>query len=104
MPREFSVYDEIYQAKDFSRDRVRVLMRMDESKLDMTKKGIKRADKDFAVTWIRNYGKGRVFYSSLGHTDESWNRPDVQKMWLEAVKWSMKLIEVDATPRPRPAQ
>jgi hypothetical protein len=103
-PREFSVYDEIYQAKDFSRDRVRVLMRMDESRLDMTKKGIKRPDKDFAVSWIRNFGKGRVFYSSLGHTEESWNRPDVQKMWLEAVKWTMKLTEGDATPRPRPAQ
>ena len=56
-----------------------------------------------AVTWIRNYGKGRVFYSSLGHTEESWNRPDVQKMWLEAVKWSMKLTDGTAQPRPRPA-
>lgn len=104
MPREFSVYDEIYQARDFSRERVRVLMRMDETKLDMTKKGIKRADKDFAVTWVRQYGNGRVFYSSLGHTEESWNRPDVQKMWLEAVKWTMKLTDGDATPRPRPAK
>jgi len=103
MPKEFTVYDEIYQAKDFSRDRVRVLMRMDESKLDMTKKGIKRPDKDWAVSWIRTYGNGRVFYSSLGRTEESWNRPDVQKMWLEAVKWTMKFTEGDATPRPRPA-
>jgi len=102
-PREITVYDEIYQARNFSRAKSRVLMRLDESKLDMTKKGIKREDKDFAVTWIHNYGKGRVFYSTLGHTEESWNRSDVQKMWLEAVKWCMGLTQAGATPRPRPA-
>jgi type 1 glutamine amidotransferase len=69
----------------------------------MTKKGIKRADKDWAVTWLRNYGKGRVFYSSFGHTEEAWNRPDVQKMYLEAIKWAMSLVQADATPRPRTA-
>jgi type 1 glutamine amidotransferase len=102
-PRTLTVFDEIYQVRDFSRDRVRVLMRMDESKLDMSVKGIKRADKDFAVTWVRNYGKGRVFYSSFGHVEETWDRPDIQKMWLEGIKWAMRLTEGDATPRPRPA-
>jgi type 1 glutamine amidotransferase len=103
-PREITVLDEIYQVRDFSRSKVRVLMRLDETKLDMTKKNIKREDKDFAVTWIRNYGKGRVFYSSLGHTFEAWDRPDVQKMYLEAVKWAMGLTQADATPRPRPKE
>jgi type 1 glutamine amidotransferase len=101
-PAEFVIYDEIYQAKDFSRDNVRVLMRMDASKLDMTKKGINRTDGDFAVTWVKEAGKGRMFYSSFGHTDEAWERPDVQKMWLEAIKWAMKLTDGDAKPRPRP--
>ncbi|HPT25019.1 MAG TPA: ThuA domain-containing protein [Bryobacteraceae bacterium] len=101
-PREFAVLDEIYQAKDYSREKCRVLLRMDENKLDMTKKGIKRADKDFAIAWVKEYGKGRVFYSTLGHTEESWNDPNVQKMWLEAVKWAMKLTDGTAQPRPRP--
>ncbi|MBI5280371.1 MAG: ThuA domain-containing protein [Candidatus Solibacter usitatus] len=102
--KEMVVLDEIYQAKEFSREKCRVLMRLDESKLDLTKKGIKRTDKDWAVSWIKSYGKGRVFYSTLGHTPESWDRPDVQQMWLEAVKWTMGLTQADATPRPRPAQ
>ncbi|MCS7027083.1 MAG: ThuA domain-containing protein [Bryobacteraceae bacterium] len=101
-PPTFTVHDEIYQIKEFSRDRVRVLMRLDESKLDLQRKGVKRTDGDFAVTWVRNYGKGRVFYSSLGHREDSWDRKDIQTMWLEAVKWAMGLTEGDATPRPRP--
>jgi hypothetical protein len=103
-PESITVVDEIYQVRNFSRDKSRVLMRLDENKLDLTKKGIKRADKDWAVTWIHRYGKGRVFYSTLGHTEESWANPGVQKMWLEAVKWCMGLTEADATPRPRPTR
>lgn len=102
--KNFVSYDEIYQAKNYSRDQVRVLMRLDESKLDLTSKNVRRADKDFAVAWVKNYGNGRVFYSTFGHTFESWDRPDMQKMWLEAVKWCMKLTEGDATPRPRPSE
>jgi type 1 glutamine amidotransferase len=100
-PKSFEITDEIYQFKNFSRDRVRVLMSIDTSSVDLTKKNVHRTDKDFAVTWVRNYGKGRVFYSSLGHREEVWNRPDVQKMWLEAVKWAMGITQGDATPRPQ---
>ena len=103
-PREFTTHDEIYQVKNFSRDRVRVLARLDENKLDFNNNPrIHRTDKDFAVAWARDYGKGRVFYSTFGHTDESWDDPRMQTMWLEAIKWGMGLTKADATPRPRPA-
>lgn len=101
-PKAFSVHDEIYQVKNFSRDRVRVLLSLDASKLDLANKNVRRTDKDFAVAWIRNYGKGRVFYSTFGHREDAWDRPDVQKMYLEAVKWGMGLTQADATPRPKP--
>ena len=99
--RSIVVNDEIYQAKDWSRDKVRVLMRMDESQLDLTKKGIKRADKDWAVTWIKSYGKGRVFYSTLGHTYEAWDDKGVATMYLEGIKWALGLTEADTTSQPR---
>jgi uncharacterized protein len=102
-PPTFEVTDEIYQFKNYSRDRVRVLMSLDPNSVDLTKKGVNRTDKDFAVTWVRNFGKGRVFYSSLGHEDQVWDRPDIQKMWVEAVKWAMGMTQADATPRPKPA-
>jgi uncharacterized protein len=102
-PHEFVTFDEIYQVRNFSRDRVRVLARLDESKLDLKNSRVHRTDKDFAVAWARNYGKGRVFYSTFGHTDESWDNPRMQTMWLEAIKWGMGLTKADATPRPRPS-
>jgi hypothetical protein len=103
-PLAFQTWDEIYQPKDFSRDKVRVLARLDENKIDLKNPRVHRTDKDFPVAWMKNYGKGRVFYSTFGHTPESWDRPDMQKMWLEATKWCLGLIEADATPRPRPAK
>jgi type 1 glutamine amidotransferase len=103
-PPEFRILDEIYQVKEFSRDRVRVLMSLDAEKIDLGNKNVKRADRDFAVAWVRNYGEGRVFYSTFGHREDSWNRPDVQKMWLEAIKWAMGITEGSAAPRPKPAR
>lgn len=98
-PKTFTARDEIYQVKNYSRDRVRVLARLDAGKLDLNNPRVHRTDKDFAVAWARNYGKGRVFYSTFGHTDESWDDPKMQSMWLEAIKWAMGMTNADATPR-----
>jgi hypothetical protein len=89
-PPSFTITDEIYQFKNWSRDRIKVLMSLDNRSVDLTKKGVKRPDKDFGVAWYREYGKGRVFYCSLGHRESVWDRPDIQKMWLEAIRWALK--------------
>jgi type 1 glutamine amidotransferase len=99
LPRAFTLKDEIYQIKDFSRERVRVLMRLDADRVDLTRKGIHRQDRDFAVIWAREYGKGRVLYNGLGHTREGWDRPEIQQMWQEMVEWAMGMRPGDARPR-----
>jgi type 1 glutamine amidotransferase len=99
-PPSFVLHDEVYQIKDYSRDKVRVLMRLDPTKLDLKSKNVHRTDGDFAVTWAKACGKGRVFYSSLGHVSENWDDPSLQKMYAEAIKWALGLIPADATPRP----
>jgi type 1 glutamine amidotransferase len=104
LPRNFTLKDEIYQIKDFSRENVRVLLKLDVSKLDLSKRGVRRNENDFPVIWAREYGKGRVLYNGLGHTEDAWNRPEIQMMWLEMVQWSMGMIPGDATPRPAPAE
>ena len=98
----FELQDEIYQIKDFPPKNVRVLLRLDADKLELTRKGVKRTDRDFAVIWARNYGKGRVLYNGLGHVQAVWDRPEFQKMWLEMIEWSIGLIPGDATPRLEP--
>jgi type 1 glutamine amidotransferase len=99
-PRSFVLRDEIYQLKDYSRDKVRVLMRLDPSKLDLKNKNVHRTDGDFAVAWAKSYGKGRVYYSSLGHVPENWDNPAMQRMYTEAIKWALGLVDADTTPRP----
>jgi hypothetical protein len=37
------------------------------------------------------YGKGRVFYSALGHDAKTWDNPDVYHMYYEALKWALRL-------------
>jgi type 1 glutamine amidotransferase len=46
------------------------------------------------------YGKGRVYYNSLGHDVTAWDIPAVQKMYFEAIKWALGLT--DATIQPHP--
>lgn len=98
-PRAFTLTDEIYQIKGYSRENRRVLMRLDPAKLDLSNPKVHRTDKDFAVTWAKMYGKGRVFYSTLGHVEANWDKPEMQKMFLEAIKWAMRLTDADVTPR-----
>ena len=103
-PKEFRKLDEIYMAKSWSRDKVNVLMRMDETKLDYSNLRQKpREDRDFAIAWSKMYGKGRVFYSTLGHSAESMIDPDIQKMYYEAIKWVLGLIEGSTESHPKPA-
>jgi type 1 glutamine amidotransferase len=94
-PASFQITDEIYQVRNFSRERHHVLMSLDLSKMDMSAKGVKH--KDIPIAWMAEYGKGRVFYSGLGHRPEVWDRPDIRKMWVEAVKWAMGIA---AAPQP----
>ena len=98
---QLTVNDEIYQLTNYSRDKVRVLMSLDTSSVDMTKKDVHRTDGDFAIAWARTYGKGRVFNCSLGHEQAVYDRPDIQKMYVEAVKWAMGMTDADVTPRPK---
>jgi type 1 glutamine amidotransferase len=96
----WEVVDEIYQARDWSREKVRVLLRLDPKSVDITKGG--REDQDYALAWCRNYGKGRVIYTALGHPEELWRDEKFQEHLLGAILWAMGVLPGDATPRPKP--
>ena len=83
----FRLSDEIYQFRDFSRDRVHVLLSLDTSSVDLAAPGVAREDGDFPLAWCRDYGKGRVFYTALGHPDETWLDERFQTLVLNALRW-----------------
>jgi uncharacterized protein len=83
----FEIDDEIYQFKEWSRSNVHVLMKLDTTSVDMTKKGVKRTDNDFATAWTRTQGKGRVFYTALGHRPEVWDDARFQTHLVEGIRW-----------------
>jgi hypothetical protein len=101
-PAQFHKWDEIYQPKDWSRSDVDVLLSLDPTQLDYSASNVHRADHDFAVAWTKHYGKGRVFYSSLGHTPESWKDPDIRTMYFEAIKWALGMTDADTVTHPMP--
>jgi hypothetical protein len=90
LPASFVVNDEHYQLKGFSRSSMHVLARLDASKLDLKAPLVHRKDADFPVAYTKTYGKGRVFYSTLGHSRESWDLLWLQRMYFEALKWAME--------------
>jgi uncharacterized protein len=82
--------EEIYQLKDpYDSKAVSMLLRLDTEKTDMTRQGIKRTDGDFGIAWARNWDKGRVFYSSLGHNHEIYWHPKVVRHYLAGIQWAM---------------
>jgi uncharacterized protein len=98
-PPTFTFNDEFYQSKDFSRGQSRVLLRLDVSRMPPNP-GLRTTD--IPLAWAKMYGKGRVFYSSLGHAASTWDNRDVAQMYFEAIRWSLGLVDGDATPRPLP--
>ena len=90
LPARFVVNDEHYQLKDFARDKLNVLARLDPTTLDLKAPLVHRTDGDFPAAFTKTYGKGRVFYSTLGHSRELWDTAWMQTMYFEALKWVME--------------
>jgi type 1 glutamine amidotransferase len=98
----FMVTDEIYQVTaPYSRDHLRVLLSLDPVRTRTTpeqKKNIHRQDMDFAMTWIKSYGQGRVFYCAFGHQHELFWNPIVLQHNLDGIQFALGDLKADTTP------
>ncbi len=83
----FRITDEIYQFKNFDRSRVHVLLSLDPTSVDVALGG--RADGDYALAWCRELGRGRVFYTALGHRPEVWEDPRFLEHLLGGIAWAI---------------
>jgi len=103
--RAFEVAEEIYQLQETSlRDRLHVLLSVDTEKSDMSPPRrflkVRAADKDFPVSWVKPHGRGRVFYTSLGHSaDIFWNAKLLDHI-LAGVQYALGDLRADNTPSP----
>ncbi len=98
---KFKRGEEIYQHSSpfYDRSKLHILISLDLSDpVTAGRKGQKRADKDFAVSWIRRYGKGRVFYTSFAHDQRAWNAPDTRAHIFAGLAYTLGTLKADDTP------
>ena len=85
--KPFTIKDEIYISREpYSRKKVRVIASLDLSRMEDPQK---RPDKDYAVSWVRACGKGRVFYTTLGHDAATYWNPVFLKHLLAGVQFAI---------------
>ena len=86
----FQLNDEIYQISDFDYRGSRVLLRLDQSSVDLSKTGVHQRFYGWPLAWKRFFGEGRVFYSALGHEASVWQDLRYQRILTNAILWSMR--------------
>ncbi|MCX5684463.1 MAG: ThuA domain-containing protein, partial [Planctomycetota bacterium] len=95
----FEISDEIYTFKDpYSRDKLHILMSIDWENQTIDREKANRADNDFALAWIREFGQGRVFYGAFGHQHAIFWNPTILKFYLAGIQYVMGDLKADATP------
>ena len=93
-PDAFDYREEIYQYQAFDPARMRVLQ-----SLDFAHTPTKRPWA-VPVTWVRQIGHGRLFYTNLGHTPSTWSDPRFRDQIVQAVQWAGGAGRIDADPNP----
>jgi len=89
LPASFEIYDEIYEFKNWERGRVHML-------LTMKKHPQKDLEGDFPVAWTNRVGKGRMFYTSLGHREDVYQSNELyRKHLLGGIRWALGLAQGD---------
>jgi type 1 glutamine amidotransferase len=101
--RPFEYRDEFFRPQGtYSRDRVRVLLTLDTTKTDVNKGQARgncfRADDDYAAAWVRNYGRGRVFYSTIAHNPYVFYDAKMLRFYLAAIQFALGDLPCPTTP------
>jgi type 1 glutamine amidotransferase len=86
------IEDEIYQISDFDYRRSRVLLRLNQSSVDLSMSGVHQRFYGWPLAWTRSYGQGLVFYTALGHEASVWRDPRYQRILTNAILWSTRKL------------
>lgn len=93
-PAEFQIKDEIYQYRHYDPKSVRVIYSLNMAKCKT------KQPYHVPVCWVRESGKGRLFYTNLGHNEGTWQNPDFKAHLLAGIRWALRLDDGPAEPNP----
>jgi type 1 glutamine amidotransferase len=97
------IVDETYTfgRETYSRKNLRVLTSVDYAKMsdeDKKKESNPRADGDYALSWIRREGKGRVFYEAHGHNEKIYAITPILEHVLAGMQYVLGDLQADDSP------
>jgi hypothetical protein len=93
MAEGISFYDEWYVQKNFGSD-LHVILVQETGGMQ----GDCYRRPDYPCTWARMHGKGRVFYTSLGHREDIWTNPFFQAIVMGGLAWALGNVQHDVKP------
>jgi hypothetical protein len=91
LPVIWTIKDEIYLLNGFDHRTVHGL-------LTLNREPNKRTPGNYPIAWCKSYGRGRVFFTSLGHREDVWTNPDFQKHLLGGIRWALNLTAAGNIP------
>jgi len=89
----FALHEEWYFLKNYADD-LHVILLQETARM----KGDMYQRPPYPITWARKHGKGRVFYTAMGHREDVWTHDVFQKIVLGGLAWSLGKVEVDVSP------
>ena len=93
VPADYAPVDQWYAFNRLMPD-LHVIMALDSGKLT----GNLYERPDYPIAWARMEGKGRVFYTTMGHTAEIWKDATFLRMLLGGIRWATRMVDADVTP------
>jgi hypothetical protein len=101
----FEYRDEFFRVHEpYSRERVRVLFSIDTEKTEtrgQARGNVLRSDNDYALAWVRNYGRGRVFYCTIAHNPYVFWDPKLLQFYLGAIQFALGDLPAPTLPSSR---
>ncbi|HUI57212.1 MAG TPA: ThuA domain-containing protein [Bryobacteraceae bacterium] len=101
--QEYEIHDETYTfaQNSFSRKNVHVLTSVDYAKMsdeDKAKETDRRTDGDYALSYIRREGRGRVFYEAHGHSETVYAIKPFLEHMLAGIQYALSDLKADDRP------
>ena len=84
--------DEMYQVVGpYARTDLRVVLSLDMTRPENARpaKEVVRTDNDFGLAWVARRGKGRLFYSCLGHNPATYAHPVILQHYLDGIQYAL---------------